>query len=362
MKKNFFKRQSGKKSLKVCLIFLLIGGIFFPNCGSRGPLTLVPAKKPLQVTSAKIYQIDKHIILKWKFPEILSDNTTALDPQFIKYVFIFHAGKIFNAKNFKKIAKLFFKLPLSEISKQKEFYTLNIAFKTKNLDDKDHYFGILYRYQREKSHISSILHIKTLLPARKIDNLTLSQENKVIILQWSKPILNIDNKPVTSISGYNIYRMVTTKDQKVNEFIKLNQSDKILKEYYEDRDTSGEGTYSYYVTTVHNINIESDKSNKVQKKIKNIYPPSVPQNLICIKDNKSINLIWKKVEDKDFAYYRIYRKRSSEEEFKILADKITRVSHIDTGLKKGETYCYRVSAVDTFGNESELSNTVKEIF
>jgi fibronectin type 3 domain-containing protein len=134
----------------------------------------------------------------------------------------------------------------------------------------------------------------------------------------------------------------------------------VLKEFYEDKDTGKDGEYFYRVSAMMSKEIESEASNIVSVKMKDIFPPDSPSNLISFKSEDHIFLTWKPVEDKDLAYYKVFRKSDPDAEFKMITDQLKQNFYKDTGVQKGKTYIYTVSAVDLKGNESQSSNEVRE--
>jgi fibronectin type 3 domain-containing protein len=68
---------------------------------------------------------------------------------------------------------------------------------------------------------------------------------------------------------------------------------------------------------------------------------------------RTIELVWERNTDKDFAFYRLYR------DGKRLGDSLTSPAYSDKDAMPGMKYAYRVSAVDTAGNESAQSVTVE---
>jgi hypothetical protein len=89
--------------------------------------------------------------------------------------------------------------------------------------------------------------------------------------------------------------------------------------------------------------------------------PGTPQNLTATAGNQQVTLNWEAITDADLAKYRIYRGTSSPAT--TLIDSNLALSPPDTfytnsGLTNGQSYYYRVTAVDSAGNESGYSNEV----
>jgi fibronectin type 3 domain-containing protein len=83
------------------------------------------------------------------------------------------------------------------------------------------------------------------------------------------------------------------------------------------------------------------------------FAPAVPVGLSAVPGTRSIDLVWDRNTEKDFATYRVYRDGK-----KITGD-LTAPVYSDRGVMPGVRYEYQVSAVDTAGNESAKSPAVE---
>jgi hypothetical protein len=378
------RRMMNKRSI----IFLLVI-IFLFSCGKKGPLNLEPELIPKAVAKLKLFQIGDNLKLEWDFPQVLAGKKKdELEIEKINRIHIYYSDKEILGGKFRKKSTLLKKLKLEDLTQSppplipessspgmREIknlsYFINIPFKLKELDNKQHFFGIQYYYQKKRSPLSEIVFIFSRAPVKPVTNLKLNHENKVIKLTWDKPLLDEAGKSITDIAGYNIYRKIEpekAEEAEVNVetiekevFRKINRSN-VLIEYYEDKDTGTNGSYSYYVSAVISKQIESAPSETVSIKVTDIFPPEIPANLVCFKAQDHLFLTWKPVMDTDFSHYRVYRRLSPDKEFQLAADKVTSTSYKDKDLKASKTYFYVVTSVDKKGNESEYSNEVKEQF
>lgn len=325
-----------------------------------------PELLPQEIQQLKLTQLGKEIRLKWVFPEFLSDKETKTDLESITKIYIYYSGKDIAAKKFKKKSLLLKKRKLKDLDQKEDSYSIKIPFKLSELDNKTHYFAVLYYHGKKKSTLSEIESLKTIIPVKPISDLKSVKENKLVKLKWSKPEKNLADKKISNLSGYNVSRKVVPvedADKNEDEYVRLNNSP-ILQEYYEDNDTGIDGEYLYYVSTISSTSIESEPSNTISVKISDIFPPDSPENLVVFKHRTHLYLTWEKITEKDLTHYKIYRKssRGKEDEFKLFADKVTNNAFKDTKIKKNTTFSYYVTAVDAKGNESKKSNIVKEKF
>lgn len=353
-------KKKDKKKLRYVItlcLFILI------NCGKRGPLTLPSEVLPKPLETLNLFQTGETIRLQMQFPTLLSDNKTEFEIHKIKKIFVHYSSQTLPQKKFRKKSILLLKLNPGDLAQKNDAYFIHIPFKVKNLDNQSHYFALRYNYEKKKAPLSPTSTIKTQVPAKPIGDLKITQEKKVVRLSWTRPKLNMLDQPIHSLSGYNVYRKIgsQSEDNEEAEFQKINREN-VLVEYLEDIDTSLEGQYTYYVSVIHAADIESAASNQVGVEIKDVFPPDIPLNLMVFKAKDHMFLTWEKVKDKDLSHYRIYRKISTQEEFKLIADQVTDNFFKDQKVRKDTLYLYTVSAVDAKGNESEPSDTAKEEF
>lgn len=363
--------------------------VFLLGCGKKGPLKLEPELIPNAAQKLKLSQIGSYLKLEWNFPQVLADRKkTPLEAEKIDKIYIYYSDKEILGGKFRKKSTLLKKLKLENLTLSPPpltltpvkpgmkaiknlTYFINIPFKLKELDNKQHFFGIQYYYQKKRSPMSEIAFIISRAPIKPVTDLKLNLENKVIKLTWVKPLLDEAGKSITDIAGYNIYRKVEpekTDEAEANVetpetgvFSKINRAN-VLIEYFEDKDTGINGNYSYYVSAVISNQIESAPSQTVSIKVTDIFPPEIPANLVCFKAQDHLFLTWKPAMDKDLSHYRVYRRLSPDNEFQLVADKVTAVSYKDKDIEPGKMYFYVVTSVDTKGNESRYSNEVKEQF
>jgi hypothetical protein len=349
------------RTYKSIAVVLFIFATLF-SCGKKGPLQQIPPWSPEVIKNIDILQRGKYIYLEWRFPSFLSDKTNSLKFSEIRSVSIYSGTNPFNNDDFKRKSKSRFKLRFKELKADNGSFSVKILQKSRNLNNVKQYFGITYKYRRKHSPLSKPISLITSIPARPVTDFKLIRENKVVILTWTKPNKNIEGNPLTTASGYNVYRKIVESPDQASKFQVINKKNSLTSETFQDKETSREGTYFYYVVTTHSPHVESDPSKTISCRIKNIYPPDPPQNLVCIKDRKGLHLTWSRVKEGDLEFYRIFRKKSGEFEFKVLVMKITNNFFVDTGVKKGVKYFYQITAFDSAGNESEPSNTAREKF
>ena len=119
------------------------------------------------------------------------------------------------------------------------------------------------------------------------------------------------------------------------------------------------GIYFYRVSAVDSTGFEGAKSYAASGTV--VSPiPGVPQNLTAIAGNGQVTLRWNKNLDLDFLRYRIYSGTSPNPTARVdsTTGGVIDTTATITGLTNGTTYYFRVTAVDSAGNESGYSNEV----
>lgn len=81
-------------------------------------------------------------------------------------------------------------------------------------------------------------------------------------------------------------------------------------------------------------------------------PPAQPSSLTATPSASGIQLNWNDNTEGDFNQYKVYRSTSANSGFTVIADNLTTSAFNDTNAPKGVVSHYRVTALDTTGNES----------
>lgn len=392
---------------KIGLILLIV--LLMVSCGKKGPLQLEPELLPTEITNFELYQVGNSIKLQWAYPQKLKGKVKDKEkakflPENVREIRIYYSEKEILGGKFRKKSKLLRKLSAGDLtpvplemlnfrvpiqrkrstfgSRQEEwrnlYFNVMVPFQLPQLDNKQHFFAVQYYYHKKRSPLGKVEMIRTVIPVKPVSGLKITNENKMIKLKWRRPENNMAGNPMTGIAGYNIFKKILPDPEKKTAasgqpqeteeaesgppvFKRLNKNT-VLNEYYEDTDTGTSGTYSYYITTAMTSIIESAPSREKSVKITDIFPPEVPANLVCFKTPEHMLLTWQESGDKDFSYYRIYRRTPRQREFSLIADNVTGKRYHDKGLRKGRLYIYVITAVDDKGNESEYSTPAQERF
>jgi uncharacterized protein len=173
-----------------------------------------------------------------------------------------------------------------------------------------------------------------------------------IALRWRKPDRNTDGSEPARIAGYNIYR---SEDSKAFPSTPLNSSPVTTNEY---SDTSFQFDRKYYysisvVASKADPYAESAPSAPLEYDAKDTFPPSDPRDLNGVVEGGVVILLWVSPPEPDVAGYRVYRRLATESKDAGLAQELVRtLNYRDEHAEASKAWVYRVTAVDTHGNES----------
>lgn len=178
-----------------------------------------------------------------------------------------------------------------------------------------------------------------------------------IHLSWEK---NPQNTPNISVKYYNIYR----KKQGQATFAMIKTTSASVFEYI-DENISLDENYIYAMSTVSSNGFESEKSSPVIPMVGDPYPP-VSLTAKLYRRDKTIVLDWKNNPKNsglmDIIFYRIYRKKAGEAEFKAIKTILyPEDNYSDNNIDPGVVYNYAVSAVNSDNLEGPLSDSAVPI-
>jgi fibronectin type 3 domain-containing protein len=178
--------------------------------------------------------------------------------------------------------------------------------------------------------------------------LTAAPGNRVIYLDWN-------NNTDSDLAGYNLYRSLTAGSGYTQINGTLIPAGTIN---FTDSAVSANVTYYYVVKAVDTTPYESADSNEASA-VPDDYAPAAPTGLSATGGSGQISLSWNAVPEDDVVGYNVYRSSTNGTGYsRITPTPVGTPGFTDTGLGDGQTYYYVVTAIDTAGNESVVSNEV----
>ncbi len=86
--------------------------------------------------------------------------------------------------------------------------------------------------------------------------------------------------------------------------------------------------------------------------------PAAPSDLSATSNAQSIKLNWTASSDKDVSGYTVMRAEAEDGEYNTIGRNISSTSFVDNSISAGETFYYKVMAMDSSLNHSDYSNSV----
>ena len=91
------------------------------------------------------------------------------------------------------------------------------------------------------------------------------------------------------------------------------------------------------------------------------FPPPPPAGLVALPEGNQVRLRWNASESEDTAGYVVFRQDPGGEFHRVTTETVNALEYLDSGLVAGNTYRYRVAAVDRAGNEGQPGDAVEGI-
>jgi fibronectin type 3 domain-containing protein len=121
--------------------------------------------------------------------------------------------------------------------------------------------------------------------------------------------------------------------------------------------------YVYTVAAVASATplVLSPRSAESEVDYQDRFPPAAPAGLVALPEGTQVRLRWNASEAEDTAGYVVFRQDPGGEFHRVTSAPIAALEYLDSGLVAGNTYRYRVAAVDRSGNEGQPGDAVEGI-
>jgi len=200
----------------------------------------------------------------------------------------------------------------------------------------------------EKSDFSNQLSLIPKVPPAGPDQVSTTGRPDGVLVEWS---------PVQGALGYAIYRR---NAQEKGHGQPIHPAGATEKSWLDNTARFGQ-SYIYAVTSFNDRDpfIESAFASEREIHYNDRFAPPPPAELVGLGETGRIRLVWKASEAEDLAGYIVYRRGPQGDFTRITAQPLTAAEYVDTAVKAGETYSYRVTAIDQTGNESAPGGEVR---
>ncbi|HEX3528811.1 MAG TPA: hypothetical protein VH988_17255 [Thermoanaerobaculia bacterium] len=200
----------------------------------------------------------------------------------------------------------------------------------------------------EKSDFSNQVSLIPKNPPPGPDQVSTTARPDGVLVEWS---------PVPGALGYAVYRR---NAQEKGHGQPVHPAGASEKSWLDNTAHFGQ-SYIYSVTSFNDRDpfIESAFASEREIHYLDRFPPPPPTELVGLGETGRIRLVWRASEADDLAGYIVYRRGPQGEFKRITAQALTAAEYVDTDVKAGETYSYRVTAIDQTGNESAPGGEVR---
>jgi fibronectin type 3 domain-containing protein len=177
--------------------------------------------------------------------------------------------------------------------------------------------------------------------------------DREVVVRWEYPVYRGGTSD-TAV-GFLVYRRSGDQRRLVSEAPVLRIEGYLT---FIDREVEEGVEYRYEVETVTMVEARSEAavSNAVTPTDSRV--PLVPEDLTASEQGEAVRLVWRISPEPDVAGYNVFRSSRLKGDFEQINEELVSVgqpSYVDADVSGGDPYYYRVSALDTAGNESPQS-------
>ncbi len=191
------------------------------------------------------------------------------------------------------------------------------------------------------------------------------QSETQIEITWDAPAENVNETSPANVAGYNIYRRQGESVFRIN-------TEPLREPRFIDRNFQFGANYQYTARSLSftpgkaslSEAIESNESDPLEYMPKDTFAPAPPNPVTIASINSMVSLFWPLSAEPDVVGYNIYRSQDEnaqpEKWIKLNPELYKTASFRDERVQVSMKYFYRITAIDTYGNESARSETVSE--
>jgi len=201
----------------------------------------------------------------------------------------------------------------------------------------------------DRSEISNVSAVVPKAPPPAPERLTVTARADGVMVEWGG---------VTGAAGgYNIYR----RDAQERFHGQPVHTAGAEERSWLDNTARFGQSYIYTVTALAQREpvVESAVGSEHEVRYQDRFPPGVPAELVALAEPGRVRLVWRPVDADDLAGYIVYRRTGNGSFERLTAQPLTTPEYNDTALTAGQTYGYRVTAIDKTGNESDPGAEVR---
>ncbi|CAN5380800.1 hypothetical protein BH10ACI3_BH10ACI3_12500 [soil metagenome] len=356
-------KHLGVKAPLALIALVVLTGV---GCGKRGA-PVPPKEKVLQRVEIAGYQRGNQVILSWKMPARNAPTGSLLN---ISRADVYRLAEpatsplLLSEEEFANRSTLIAALKITDA----DFGLKTLSFKdTLQFAGQAARLRYAIRFVNESGQKAGFSNALLIEPTSKVaggpDSLSAEPSQDAIRLKWTAPAANIDGSTPLSLLGYNVYRSPSEKEPG-----KLLNRSPITTTGFDDELFEFGKDYYYFVRAVsvgtQAEPIESTESNILKFKAVDTFAPTAPAAITLAAAPGTISIFFAVNPEKDVVGYKIYRSADKDlpaDQWTLLTPELLKTNTFqDRKVESGKTYYYRLTATDTAGNVSPLSEVVSE--
>ncbi len=350
--------------------FLFAGVLSSSSCGKRRPPLAPTENVPQRTELLSGVQRGNQVILSWPAPRRNAGDGSV---QSIRRIDLYRISESpddplpLTEEQFSSRATLIGSVPFSAIRPGVE----NLSYEDALTLTEPVRLRYALRYVNASGQRASFSNFLLIEPANRVSQpptLTgvTNESETVIKIRWQTPPANVDGSTPVNLLGYNIYR--TDRSQNEPAQAPLNASLLTATDFTDQTFTFGE-EYVYLVRAVslgtNGAQVESLNSNTLSAAPRDTFPPSAPSSISIAAAPRRLSLFFPANPERDVAGYHVYRSTDPNAPkanwTKLNRALLKRTTYQDETVESGTRYYYYLTAVDTAGNTSQLSEVVSEV-
>ncbi len=351
------------RAYRLALVAICTAGFLFA-CGVQGPPRPPRIERPERVSDLVVAQTGQTFEISFTSPTQAVDGERLTKPVEVQiFRSITTAGQ--KPQDTAAMEKPWVSLMATELSRyasgQKIVYTARLSEQEFNQGQGGTYKFALraltrgFRHRPVESELSNVVETTLLDVSGPVEGLAIKTTEKALELSWSPPNRSLGNRPLSTLSGYRIYR---GRIGKTGSYDLLGETNSAA---YHDREFLFDRTYYYKVRALFTQNGhvgESEDSQAVDVTPHDVFPPAAPTGLTAVYAAEVVELIWSANTEPDLAGYNVYRREKQNSPQRLNPELLrTPICH-DSSVEPGHNYVYRVTSVDLANNESSPSEEV----
>lgn len=193
----------------------------------------------------------------------------------------------------------------------------------------------------EQSDFSNQVAIVPGTPPAAPERLSVTGRPDGVLVEWSG---------TAGATGYNVYRR-GADERSLGQPIHTAPAEE--RSWVDTSARLGQ-SYIYGVTAMAGQDplIESSVASEQEVRFQDRFAPPPPLELVALAEGGRVRLIWHASEAEDLAGYHVYRRGAEGDFERLTSQPLQDTEYVDATAARGQSYSYRVTAVDQIGNES----------